>query len=130
MPNDKRVLLALTSHDDLGGRRKTGYYVGEAAHPWREFVDAGFTVDVASVAGGSPPQDGLDESDPIQRQFLSDERMAAQLDNTPRLDDIAAGFSAAVVLVGGPGTLWYFPHCAAWAALGRDVYEAGGVVAA
>ena len=39
--------LALTSNDDLGGVRKTGYYVGEAAHPWKEFVDAGFDVDVA-----------------------------------------------------------------------------------
>ena len=65
MSDNKRVLLVLTSHDDLGGRRKTGYYVGEAAHPWREFVDAGFSVDVASIDGGNPPQDGFDESDEI-----------------------------------------------------------------
>jgi hypothetical protein len=34
---DKRILIVLTSHDDLGGVRKTGYYVSEAAHPWEVF---------------------------------------------------------------------------------------------
>ncbi|WP_433519517.1 hypothetical protein ACQP2T_30620 [Nonomuraea sp. CA-143628] len=26
--------IALASHGDLGGVRKTGFYVPEAAHPW------------------------------------------------------------------------------------------------
>ena len=128
--SDKRVLLVLTSHDDLGGVRSTGYYVGEAAHPWREFMDAGFTVDLASIAGGTPPQDGFDESDEVQRDFLQDEKISTQLADTTELDDIDPGAYDAVVLVGGHGTMWDFPSSTALAAVGRDIYESGGVVAA
>lgn len=128
--SDKRVLLALTSNDDLGGVRKTGYYVGEAAHPWREFVDAGFDVDVASIAGGTPPQDGYDDSDEIQRAFLTDKKISTQLADTTRLDEIDPGAYDAVVLVGGHGTMWDFPDSVALAAIGRVIYESGGVVAA
>ena len=127
---DPRVLLVLTSHDDLGGVRKTGYYVGEAAHPWKEFIDAGFDVDLASIAGGTPPQDGYDESDDVQRAFLADSKVSAQLADTARLDDVDPEAYDAVLLVGGHGTMWDFPSSTALAAVGRDIYESGGVLAA
>ncbi len=125
-----RVLLVLTSNDDLGGVRRTGYYVGEAAEPWQVFTDAGYTVDLASIAGGTPPQDGRNDDDPIQRAFLTDPRIAEQLGNTRRLADVDAGDYDAVLFVGGHGTMWDFPQAPAVAALGREVYEAGGVVSA
>ncbi|HVK44616.1 MAG TPA: type 1 glutamine amidotransferase domain-containing protein, partial [Micropruina sp.] len=128
--SDKRVLLVLTSHDDLAGIRKTGYFVGEAAHPWREFTDAGFAVDVASVAGGVPPQDGFDADDAEQVAFLADPAMAAQLADTPKLAEVDVSGYDAVFFVGGHGTMWDFPTTAAVSAAGRDVYEAGGIVAA
>jgi len=127
---NKRVLLVLTSHDDLGGVRKTGYFVGEAAHPWREFTDAGYDVDVASIKGGEPPQDGYDEGDPDQVAFLNDPGIAEQLRNTPKLADVDADNYDAVLFVGGHGTMWDFPNSAAVVQLGRRVYERGGVVAA
>lgn len=54
----KHVLLVLISHSDLGGVRPTGFYVDEAAHPWQVFRRMGFTVGLASIAGGVPPQAG------------------------------------------------------------------------
>ncbi|MBM7503583.1 type 1 glutamine amidotransferase domain-containing protein [Agromyces aurantiacus] len=127
---EKRVLLVLTSNDDLGGIRKTGYYVGEAAHPWREFTEAGFRVDVASIAGGVPPQDGRDESDEVQNAFFADPSIAAQLADTPKLADVDASAYDAVLFVGGHGTMWDFPGDPAVDAVGRTVYERGGVVSA
>lgn len=127
---DKKVLLVLTSHDDLAGIRPTGYFVGEAAHPWREFVDAGFDVDVASIAGGVPPQDGFEADDPDQAAFLADPAIAAQLADTPKLADVDVSGYDAVLFVGGHGTMWDFPTSTAVAEAGRDVYQAGGVVAA
>ncbi|MGR2751908.1 type 1 glutamine amidotransferase domain-containing protein [Agromyces arachidis] len=127
---EKRVLLVLTSHDDLGGIRKTGYYVGEAAHPWKEFTEAGFGVDVASIAGGVPPQDGRDESDEVQNAFLADPSIAAQLADTPKLADVDAARYDAVLFVGGHGAMWDFPDDDAVNAIGRSVYERGGVVSA
>lgn len=127
---DKRVLLVLTSNDDLAGVRKTGYFVGEAAHPWRRFVDAGWTVDVASIEGGVPPQDGFDADDAAQVAFLADPRIAGQLADTPKLSDVDPSGYDAVLFVGGHGTMWDFPTAPAVNTLGRSIYERGGIVSA
>ena len=66
----------------------------------------------------------------FQREFLSDERIAAQLANSTKLGDVSADDYDAVLLVGGHGTMWDFPGSTALAALGRDIYESGGVLAA
>ncbi|MEV2270034.1 type 1 glutamine amidotransferase domain-containing protein [Nonomuraea africana] len=122
----KRILIALTSHDDLGGVRRTGYYVSEAAHPWHVFREAGFEVVVASVQGGQPPQDGFDPADPTQTAFLD----SAELREAGRLADLDGRSFDAVLYAGGHGTMWDFPGDPDVARLGREVYENGGVVAA
>lgn len=129
-PRTRTVLLALTSHGDLAGLRPTGYYLSEAAHPWRVFVDAGYTVDVVSTAGGEPPVDGVDTSDPVQQAFLDDAEMSAKVRSTPRFADVDASRYDAVFFAGGHGTMWDFPDDPDLATVGRAVYEAGGVVAA
>ena len=127
----RSILIALTSHRALGDTgRETGFFVGEAAHPWKVFTDAGYTVDLASVAGGVPPQDGLDSDDPVQKEFLADERVAAQLAATPALADVDPADYDAILLAGGHGTMWDFPDDTRLAGLARDVYESGGVVSA
>ncbi|MFR9725356.1 type 1 glutamine amidotransferase domain-containing protein [Streptomyces sp. MS19] len=131
MTRTGKILIALTSHDRLGDTgRGTGYYLPEAAHPWKVFTDAGHQVDLVSVAGGEPPVDGVDTSDPIQRAFLDDARMAAQLKATRRPEDINAADYDAIFYAGGHGTMWDFPDNEALAGLARDIYEADGAVAA
>lgn len=122
----KRILIALTSHDDLGGVRKTGYYVSEAAHPWHVFREAGFEVKVASVLGGQPPQDGYDPDDAAQSAFLASD----ELRDAGRLADLDGRDFDAVLFAGGHGTMWDFPDDAGVARIGREVHESGGVVAA
>jgi putative intracellular protease/amidase len=131
MTRINKILIALTSHDRLGDTgRSTGFYLPEAAHPWKVFTDAGYDVDLVSVRGGKPPVDGADTSDPIQRAFLDDAKIAAQLAATPRPQDIDAADYDAILYVGGHGTMWDFPDDQALAGLARDIYEADGVVAA
>ena len=130
MTRSRRALLVLTSNDDLGGVRTTGYYVSEAAEPWKVFVDAGYTVDLASIDGGVPPQDGRDDSDPTQHAFLTDPHIDAQLRDTTRLADIDPSDYDLVFFVGGHGTMWDFPTSPAVDRVGREVYQNGGVVAA
>lgn len=130
MTDIQRALLVLTSNDDLGGLHKTGYYVSEAAHPWKVFTEAGYTVDLASIAGGVPPEDGRNEDDPIQRAFLTDPHVSEQLQNTARLSDVDATDYSIVFFVGGHGTMWDFPTSPDIDRIGREVYENGGVVAA
>ncbi|WP_306364837.1 type 1 glutamine amidotransferase domain-containing protein [Nocardia sp. CC227C] len=127
----KRILIALTSHAALGDTgRSTGFHVGEAAVPWEVFTAAGYTVDLVSVAGGNPPRDGTDPTDPAQRRFLTDTDIAAQLANTPTPDAVDSGRYEAVLFAGGHGTMWDFPDNPALARLAREIYERGGVVGA
>lgn len=128
--DQKRALLVLTSHDDLGGVRGTGYFVGEAAHPWDVFVKAGHQVDVVSIAGGVPPQDGRDEDDEIQQAFLDDPHIAAQLAETRRLSDVDPAVYDIVYFVGGHGAMWDFPKDPAVNTVAGSIHQAGGVVAA
>jgi putative intracellular protease/amidase len=122
----KAILLALTSYDDLGGLRQTGFYVPEAAHPWRVFRNAGYAVDLASVNGGRPPMDGFDADDPTQRDFVN----LPELGTTRSVSEVDAVGYDAILYVGGHGTMWDFPDNESLTRLGRDIYEAGGVVAA
>jgi len=127
---DKKILIVLTSHDDLGGTGKTGFYVSETAYPWRVFTQAGYQVDLVSPQGGEPPQDGADLSDPIQKAFLDDAEMSRKLADTLRPEKVDARDYAAIFYAGGHGTMWDFPGDTGLAGIARDIYEAGGVVSA
>jgi putative intracellular protease/amidase len=122
-----RVLIALTSHSELGDTgRSTGFYASEAAEPWDVFRTAGFEVELVSVAGGKPPVDGVEESDPVQQRFFE----AADLDHTKTAAELDAADYDAIFYAGGHGTMWDFPGAKDLAALGAAIYERGGVVAA
>ncbi|WP_433373749.1 type 1 glutamine amidotransferase domain-containing protein [Actinoplanes sp. CA-142083] len=125
----KKIAIVLTSHEKLGDTgRTTGYYVGEAAHPWAEFVDAGYAVDLLSIDGGNPPRDGEDKDDAVQRRFLAE--AGDELAKTRPVRDADPAAYDAVVLAGGHGTMWDFPGSGELATLLREVYESGGVVGA
>ncbi|MEU4562567.1 type 1 glutamine amidotransferase domain-containing protein [Actinoplanes sp. NPDC023936] len=130
MTSTRKILIALTSHGDLAGLRPTGYYLAEAAHPWHVFTEAGYTVDFASVAGGRPPVDGEDLTDPIQKAFTEDPEVTAKVGNTPRFADVNQADYDAILFAGGHGAMFDFPNDRDLAALARDLYERGGVVSA
>ncbi|HEV2374152.1 MAG TPA: type 1 glutamine amidotransferase domain-containing protein [Streptosporangiaceae bacterium] len=117
-------------HDDLGGVGRTGFYLSEAAHPWHVFRQAGYQVDLVSPQGGEPPRDGVDISDPLQQAFLDDAEMSRKLTSTLHPDEVDPHDYAAILYAGGHGSMWDFPHDTGLARIARDIYEAGGVVAA
>lgn len=125
-----RVIIGLTSHGDLAGRRATGYYVPEVADSWRVFADAGYEIDFVSVRGGEPPAEGGDDSDPVQREFAYDEATSAKLKDTLTFSQVQSDEYDAVLFAGGHGVMWDFPTSDALARVAREIYEAGGVVAA
>jgi putative intracellular protease/amidase len=126
-----KILIVLTSHGDLGGTgKKTGFYVSETAYPWRVFSQAGYQVDLVSPQGGEPPQDGADQSDPIQKAFLDDPEMSRKLTRTLRPEDVNPRDYAAIFYAGGHGTMWDFPDDTKLVGIARGIYEEGGVVSA
>jgi putative intracellular protease/amidase len=123
-----KVLLALTSHDKLGETgRKTGFYVPEAAHPYRVFTAAGFEVDFASVKGGSAPQDGVKPDNTEVSRFLAD--VGDRLADTRTVDQLDPADYQAIFFVGGHGTMWDFPESKELAEFAAEIYENSGVVA-
>lgn len=59
----KHILFIVTSTDKIGTNNyKTGYEFSEIADPYLEFINVGFNVDFTSILGGTPPEDGYDET--------------------------------------------------------------------
>lgn len=132
MATPKRILMIVTSHENLGGTAtKTGFWLEELAAPYLEFKRHGVELDIASPAGGKPPADPKSESDPTPavRAFLDDAEASAKLANTLRLADVTAPYDAYFV-VGGHGVMWDLAQDATLSALLARAYERGNVVAA
>ncbi|UNK49847.1 type 1 glutamine amidotransferase domain-containing protein [Lysobacter sp. S4-A87] len=67
----KYVLFVSTNTAVIGPKhRKTGFFFPEIAHPFHELDKAGIAVEFASLQGGKPPEDGFDENDSTQTDFL------------------------------------------------------------
>ena len=107
----KRILMVLTSHDQLGDTgEKTGFWLEEFAAPYYVFKDAGAVVTLASPKGGQPPLDPKSDADDSQtaetRRFKQDDAANAELANTHLLSEMKAEDYDAVFYPGGHGPLW------------------------
>ncbi|SFB80682.1 type 1 glutamine amidotransferase domain-containing protein [Tropicimonas isoalkanivorans] len=106
-----KILMVLTSHDELGDTgKKTGFWLEEFAAPYYVFKDAGAEVTLASPKGGQPPLDPMSDSEDAQteatKRFKSDEAAQTQLANTAVLADVSAEGFDAIFYPGGHGPLW------------------------
>ena len=127
----KKVLIVLTSHDRLGDTgKKTGYYLPEASHPHHVFTQAGYDVDFVSPKGGTPPMDGADLSDPLNRAFVENPAVMSKVEQSMRPTDVDPTAYAAIFYAGGHGTMWDFADNAELASLAAKIYDRGGVVSA
>ncbi|WP_298334115.1 type 1 glutamine amidotransferase domain-containing protein [uncultured Erythrobacter sp.] len=106
-----RVLIVLTSHDQLGETgEKTGFWLEEFAAPYYVFKDAGAQITLASPLGGQPPLDPKSNEPDFQtaatHRFEADDDAKAQLAETKRLSEVNANDFDAVFYPGGHGPLW------------------------
>ncbi|MBP8202422.1 MAG: type 1 glutamine amidotransferase domain-containing protein [Pseudomonas sp.] len=106
-----KILLVLTSHDQLGDTgKKTGFWLEEFASPYYVFKDAGAQLTLASPKGGQPPLDP--KSDDADAQTAATERFKADpaaqhaLANSVPLNQVKAEDFDAVFYPGGHGPLW------------------------
>lgn len=126
-----KILFAVTSHDRKGNTgQPTGFYAPEAAHPWAVLHAAGYQIDFVSPKGGKAPMEGGDLDDDVLRAFLADPAVQAQLPATARPEDIDPSDYAAILFVGGHGTMWDFPDNPGLTRIAAAIHAAGGVVGA
>jgi len=133
--NNPRILLVLTSHSELGDtNEKTGFWLSELTHPYYKFKSAGYSVDVASIQGGTAPIDHkifdqVDEKESNQR-FLHDAELLAKVIKTLPLSKIDPALYQAVVFAGGSGPMWDFPNDINVQRVAASIYENNGIVSA
>lgn len=106
-----KILMVLTSHDELGDTgKKTGFWLEEFAAPYYVFQDAGADITIASPKGGQPPLDPSSDTDDTQtddtKRFKSDPQAQEALANTAVLSAVSADGFDAIFYPGGHGPLW------------------------
>lgn len=106
-----KILLVLTSHDQLGDTgKKTGFWLEELAAPYYALKDAGAEIVLASPKGGQPPLDPKSDDADAQtedtRRFKADAEAQAALAATVVLSSVKAEDFDAVFYPGGHGPLW------------------------
>jgi putative intracellular protease/amidase len=131
----KKVLVVLTSHEDLGSTgAKTGFWLEEFARPYYVFIDKGYGVTLASPAGGRPPADPTSAQPEWQtdatKRLENDALAQAAIENTKRLSEINVNDYDAIFFPGGHGPMWDLAADEITAALVNSFYEAGKPVGA
>ena len=107
----KKILMVLTSHDELGNTgEKTGFWVEEFASPYYAFIDAGVTVTLATPKGGQAPIDPTSKLADFQtaatERFDADDVAQAKIASTVPLSSLNESDFDAVFYPGGHGPLW------------------------
>ncbi|MEZ7990385.1 MAG: type 1 glutamine amidotransferase domain-containing protein [Halioglobus sp.] len=130
IPAGKRALMIGTNHGILNAPGETsgdptGVALSEMTHPYYTFLDAGMTVDVASIEGGNIPIDpqtlGFMFRTPEDLRYLEDPILQAKMENSMRIDDVDFTQYDVIFLAGGWGAaydLGYSP------VLGEKISEA------
>jgi putative intracellular protease/amidase len=106
-----KVLIVLTSHDELGNTgEKTGFWIEEFASPYYILADAGVDLTLASPKGGQPPVDPKSESADAQssstKRFYGDYDLIDKVAHTLKLSEVNETDYDAVFYPGGHGPLW------------------------
>ncbi|SFK56673.1 Putative intracellular protease/amidase [Halobacillus dabanensis] len=104
---DKKILMIVTSADQMGGEHDTGLWLQEFVEPSTEFREAGYEVVAASPKGGRAPIDPNSYSNELPRVW--DGVMEPIHDMVP-LSEVDPTTYAGIFLCGGHGTMVDFPE--------------------
>lgn len=116
-----------------------GFWWSELTHPYYEFQEAGYEVEVFSPNGGkceadsmSDPRDpsGYSAADLISMGFIATPKLAALVENTGKVDGIHVSRFDAIVVAGGQAPMFTFEGAASLHAKFAEFYETGKVAAA
>jgi putative intracellular protease/amidase len=104
----KKALVIATSHDTLGDTGDaTGVYSSELMIPYYEFLDAGMTVDVASIEGGEIPFEPRSLRYPYashaDKRYLDDEDALNKTKNSLKIDGVDSLEYDIIYIAGGWG---------------------------
>ncbi|MCW1963806.1 type 1 glutamine amidotransferase domain-containing protein [Chryseobacterium viscerum] len=127
----KKILFVVTSHDKKGSTGEdTGYYLGEVSHPWEVLHKAGYEIDFVSPKGGTPPVDGFDLTDPVNKEFWENQEYKNKIDHSMTPSQVNPKEYSTIFYAGGHGAMWDFADNKELADIASKIYENGGIVSA
>jgi len=116
-----RILIVVSSHEN-------GFWLPEVLEPYQLLAEAGFKIDIASPKGGKGTARGR-LSTP-QLLWLESSSLKAQLKNSISMSALESKNYRAIYFAGGAGPMFDLVDNAAANKVTREIYEAGGIVAA
>jgi putative intracellular protease/amidase len=130
----KKILMVLTSHDELGNTgKKTGFWVEEFAAPYYAFIDAGVEITLATPKGEQAPIDPTSTLADFQTaatdRYDADTNAQAKIASTVLLSSVNESDFDGVFYPGGHGPLWDLTDNADSIALIESFLNAGKAVA-
>lgn len=109
----RRALVIATNHDTLGDPEDgvaTGVYGSELTIPYYEFIDAGMTVDIASIEGGVIPFEPVSLRYPLATtadyRYLADADAQTKTTNSLRIDEVDFLEYDIIFMAGGWGAAY------------------------
>ena len=135
-----RRILILASNPAVSDQTgwPIGFWWAELTHPYWEFTERGYEVDIASPQGGpltadpwSDPRDasGYSASDLITLGFLESPSHRALVDETKALGEVSVHDYDAVLMIGGQAPMYTFYNDKRVHDLAVAVHEAGRIIA-
>jgi putative intracellular protease/amidase len=130
----KKILMVLTSHDELGNTgQKTGFWVEEFAAPYYAFIDAGVEVTLATPKGGQAPIDPTSTLEDFQTaatdRYDADKNAQGKIAKTLKLSSLNESDFDGVFYPGGHGPLWDLTDNSDSISLIENFLKAGKAVA-
>lgn len=116
-----------------------GFWWSELTHPWLEFTERGYAVDLFSPNGGacegdamSDPRDasGYSDTDLISMGFLSTPRLAGLVQDTKPISEFETSDFDAILVAGGQSPMFTFDQAELLQRKFVEMYESGKVAAA
>ncbi len=123
----RRVLMVVTSHDQISPEHPTGIWLSEFSEPYTLFRNAGYEVTTASIAGGKAPVDPRSLQEPVDADTAA---ALKKLEATVPLRDVNTDEYDAIFLPGGHGTMYDLPGSQELARTLRSFHDTGHVIAA
>jgi putative intracellular protease/amidase len=116
-----------------------GFWWSELTHPWFVFTERGYAVEIFSPDGGrcvgdalSDPRDpsGYSGTDLISLGFISNPRLAALVEDSRAVSELAVEDFDAIVVAGGQSPMFTYEHVVGLQDTFVAFHEAGKIAAA
>lgn len=138
--NPKRVAIVISNPAvSTTTQWPVGFWWSELAHPYYEFTEAGYEVELFSHDGGkceadamSDPRDasGYSAHDLISLGFIHSPNLAALVENTKKVTEIDVAKFDAIIVAGGQAPMFTFDKAIDLHKKFVEFYEAGKIAAA